>query len=144
VDIESEDNSNTMTDGVNLGRNNIGCFDRHSSWEPEWTPRLLFHNQYDELITWCKQYHVVDRRAGKVCGKLGFRGRFYDVMDMQQFPFDRQVLHIVIASEHPISEMEYMEHPNGKGDTMLCENLAEWTLYNPSGASLLRHGARFR
>lgn len=113
------------------GRNNKGCFEHHGGWQPKWTPRLLFHNQYDRLTIWAEKYHVVDKRQGKVSAKLGYRGRFYDVMDMCEFPFDRHVLHIVIASEHPLSEMEYVNHPNQKGDTMLCENLAEWSLYNP-------------
>jgi hypothetical protein len=47
------------------------------------------------------------------------------------------VLHIVIASEHPINEMEYVKHPSGKEDTMLLENLAEWALHNPKGVTLL-------
>jgi len=119
------------------GRNNVGCFDPQGGWIPDWTPHLLFHNQYDRLNIWCKKYHVVDRAIGKVSAKLGFRGQFYDVMDMKQFPFDRQVLHVVIASEHPLTEMEYVQHPSGKSDTMLYENLAEWSLYNPRKATLL-------
>lgn len=35
------------------------------------------------------------------------------------------------------SEMEYVQHPSGKFDTMLYENLAEWSLYNPKKATLL-------
>lgn len=133
VGIEATDESK-----VPGGRNNAGCFDPQGGWRPKWTPHLLFHNQYDRLATWCKKYHVVDRDTGKVSAKLGYRGQFYDVMDMKMFPFDRQVLHVVIASEHPLMEMEYVQHPTGKKDTMLYENLAEWDLYNPRKANLLR------
>jgi hypothetical protein len=54
-------------------------------------------------------------------------------MDMKAFPFDRQVLHLCLASDEPICEMEYTKHPTAKTNSMLFENLAEWRLDNPNG-----------
>lgn len=114
-----------------------GCYDRRSGWEPGWTPAVLFHNQYDKLHNWGSKFRIVDRATGRVEGKLGYRGAFYDVMDLSNFPLDRQVLHVVVAAEDPIGVMEFCEHPSGKPNSMLFENLAEWRLDNPMQATLL-------
>ena len=93
----------------------------------------MFHNEYNTLSTWCRKFFVSDQAVGRVSAKLGFRGPFYDVMDLHQFPFDRQVLHIVIACDEPITQMEYCLHPDQKPNSILLEDLAEWKLDNSHG-----------
>eukprot|EP00039_Didymoeca_costata_P017135 m.314769 g.314769 ORF g.314769 m.314769 type:complete len:675 (+) comp16496_c1_seq2:1590-3614(+) len=110
---------------------NEGCFSERSKWRPKWYPGLLFHNQYSTLYHWCDKYKVVDKSIGRVISKQGFRGPFYDVMDLKKFPLDRQVLHIVIATEEPFHQVEFCVHPSGRKNVIFAENLAEWRIDNP-------------
>lgn len=90
-----------------------------------------------KTAVWLRRY---SSKTLTMCGvgvSGSYRGRFYDVMDMKAFPFDRQVLHLCLASDEPVSQMEYVKHPSGKTNSMLYENLAEWRLDNPNGSNLL-------
>ena len=68
-----------------------GCDDETSGWVPVWRPMLLFMNEYSELTQWCAKYVISNPQNGTVEAKLGYRGEFYDVLELQRFPFDRQV-----------------------------------------------------
>ena len=113
---------------VNKGTDGAACFDPHGGWVPAWVPQLRFHNEYEQLYQWARKFRITDVEKGRVEAKLGFRGAFYDAMELHAFPFDRQVLNMVISSDDPTSKMMFCQHPSKKTTSVLKEHLQEWTL----------------
>jgi len=76
---------------------------------PRWTPEIKFFNSVG-LLNVHREDYFADRMSGRVGAYIHATGTFSEALELQNFPFDRQLFHIVVSSEHRAKKLVFIPH----------------------------------
>ena len=92
----------------------ISCTEFPKSRGPRWRPHIKFTNSVEPLEEQQRDYNV-DADTGRVTLYYEAVGTFSEMMELNYFPFDRQLLTIEVTTPHRIDKCMFIPHrePNG-------------------------------
>jgi hypothetical protein len=79
-------------------------------WANYWNPKITVCNAIGEPVS-VSDYHVAYDKQGRatVIEKQKITGQFFEFMELNRFPFDKQDLTVTVASDKETQEVELME-----------------------------------
>jgi hypothetical protein len=97
---------------------------KEPDWEKAWSPMIIFRNDIS-AIQISKKIFVSDPSRGIVFCYLKYYATFYEILELNAFPFDRQILHIDISSFRPSRELRFQQFP-GRQNRIFATPISMW------------------
>mmetsp|Transcript_18427 Transcript_18427/g.61699 ORF Transcript_18427/g.61699 Transcript_18427/m.61699 type:complete len:432 (-) Transcript_18427:191-1486(-) len=97
---------------------------KEPDWTKAWSPMLIFRNEIDSREI-SRKIYVSDPSKGIVFCYLKYHATFYENLELYDFPFDRQILHIDVSSFRPTKEMEFAQFP-ARSNKIFAMPISQW------------------
>lgn len=111
---------------------------KEPDWEKAWSPMVIFRNEISvEQLS--RKIFVSDPSKGIVFCYLKYYATFYEILELDHFPFDRQILHIDISSFRPSNELRFVQFPD-RHNKIFAMPISMWDVQTSADGA--EHGLR--
>lgn len=104
-------------------------------WEKAWSPMIVFRNKIEAEQISSKTF-VSDPSTGVVFSFVKYHSTHYEMLELDAFPFDRQLLHLDISSSRPSNELCFTQFP-GRENKVFAMPISMWNVVRSSAPPTL-------